>query len=762
VTIATNTPTFTWEPLGVLGVAYEIQVDDVPTFDTDDLVLNTTTFLETYTVSDTQPLADGTYYWRVRGFTAGPVNGPFSVTRIFTIDTTSGAPTPTPTPSPTPSPTATSQPSGPQPVITILSPENQDVFNSSPITVSGTVTRPSQVAMVTVNGFLAAVNGTDWVASVPVAEGVNVVEAIVKSTDNSVDNDVVNITVDTFAPQVAITNPDGQVTTGSVITVFGNVQDATVGTVDSTNVQVVVNGAPAQVSNRTFTVPNIPLAEGLNTITAVATDEAGNSSQMSIKVTRNTSLAESISLVSGDNQSAESGQMLADPLLVRMLRSDGTPIANREIVFRVVEGDGVVNTADRPAQVRAVAVMTDASGFASADFNLGSRAGSGIHKVRASSVGVATQVLFSASALPKGPYKVAVAGGNNQRGEVNAKLKFPLVAVVTDENHNPVEGVDLTFRVTQGSGMFDGQATEVIVQSDEDGRAIVQFTLGNRAGFDVHRVEVTFPGQQTLPAIFVASGFRASTNDENTLLSGLVLDNSNQPIEGVTISIDGFTDEALTNAQGQFTLSFAGPQYPVGHEHLHIDGTTATSALYPVLAFEIDIIRGVDNLLSSPVYLVPLDPAHAQLVSSIQGALFTLENVPGFSMTVKPGSAIFGDGSDSGFVSITQVHGDKVPMVPPNGMQWRFVITIQPANVVFNPPAPFTLPNLEGLPPGAKAELFSFDHDLGSFVSVGTGTVSEDGSVIASDPGFGIIKGGWHGGGNPPPPGGAGGGGGGY
>ena len=46
-------------------------------------------------------------------------------------------------------------------------------------------------------------------------------------------------------------------------------------------------------------------------------------------------------------------------------------------------------------------------------------------------------------------------------------------------------------------------------------------------------------------------------------------------------------------------------------------------------------------------------------------------------------------------------------------------------------------------------ELYSFDHDMGSFVATGTATVSEDGMVIRSDPGTGIIKGGWHCGGNP-------------
>src|SRR5262249_45586156 len=40
--------------------------------------------------------------------------------------------------------------------------------------------------------------------------------------------------------------------------------------------------------------------------------------------------------------------------------------------------------------------------------------------------------------------------------------------------------------------------------------------------------------------------------------------------------------------------------------------------------------------------------------------------------------------------------------------------------------------------------------------AIGTGTVSEDGAIIRSDPGVGVLKAGWHCGGNPNPTGSAG------
>ena len=44
-------------------------------------------------------------------------------------------------------------------------------------------------------------------------------------------------------------------------------------------------------------------------------------------------------------------------------------------------------------------------------------------------------------------------------------------------------------------------------------------------------------------------------------------------------------------------------------------------------------------------------------------------------------------------------------------------------------PAPITLPNLDGLPPGTVLPMFSFDHDVADFVPIGAGQVTPDGSV---------------------------------
>jgi hypothetical protein len=158
------------------------------------------------------------------------------------------------------------------------------------------------------------------------------------------------------------------------------------------------------------------------------------------------------------------------------------------------------------------------------------------------------------------------------------------------------------------------------------------------------------------------------------------------------------------------------------------------------------------------MYLQALDTVNQLCVSDTTGGTLTPPAFPGFSLTVAAGSATFPGGSRSGCISATPVNPDKVPMAPGFGQQPRFILTIQPVGTTFNPPAAMTIPNFEALPPRAVTELYSYDYDLAAFVAIGTGTVSVDGSVIASDLGVGVLKAGWHCGGPPAPPGQVGGG----
>ena len=346
-----------------------------------------------------------------------------------------------------------------------------------------------------------------------------------------------------------------------------------------------------------------------------------------------------------------------------------------------------------------------------------------------------------------------------------SRCRSRFIAVVVDDGNNRLGGVPVTFTVSEGGGSFDGQPS-VTVTTDPDGRVAATLTLGMQEGNANNLVEATFESNQGFPAAFTASG-RAPGDPAKTTITGVVLDNSNLPIPGVTVRAvhersarqrhrgrSTRCPAVQTDAQGQFTI----PQAPVGFVELLVDGSTAApTGTYPSLEYDMVTVAGQNNTVGLPIYLLPLKTANQLCVTDTTGGgTLTIPEAPGFSLTFGPGQVTFPGGSKTGCVSVTVVHRDKVPMVPGFGQQPRFIVTIQPAGAVFNPPAAITLPNVDGLKPRAVTEMYSFDHDISSFVAIGTGTVSDDGLVIRSNPGVGVLKAGWHCGGNPTTTGNAG------
>ena len=329
--------------------------------------------------------------------------------------------------------------------------------------------------------------------------------------------------------------------------------------------------------------------------------------------------------------------------------------------------------------------------------------------------------------------------------------------MVVDSGNNRLGNVPVTFAVQQGGGNFAGQTTYT-VNTDSDGRAAATLTLGLQEGNANNVVTATFPANQSFPATFTASG-RAPGSPANTTITGVVLDNSNVAIPGVTlraILTNVLTSNAnavasavtaQTDAQGQFSIKPA----PVGFVKLMVDGGTATrTGVYPSLEYDLVTVAGQTATVGQPIFLLPLNPANQLCVTAATGGgTLTIPEAPGFSLTFGPGQVTFPGGAKEGCVSVTVVHGDKVPMSPGFGQQPRFIVTIQPTGALFNPPAPITLPNVDGLKPRQVTEMYSFDHDIGSFVAIGTGTVSDDGLVLRSNQGVGVLKAGWHCGGNP-------------
>lgn len=629
----------------------------------------------------------------------------------------------------------------------IDSPVQQSLFGASPIALTGTLTGNAAVAC---NGVGATIGTGSFNANVPLQEGNTTIACVAQDNAGHVATATESVTLDSTPPRMVIQSPaDGSTVSASPIVVTGLVNDIVVGTVNGDQATVSCNGVTAPVSNRTFAAAGVLLSEGSNTVTCTGTDRAGNTASAMITVNLDTSVRARINQVSGDLQSGPIGTVLASPLVVSLTDDAGSPVPGKPVVFKVLENDGTVSGGGMSG--RSVAVTTDANGQAQVQFTLGTRAGAGNNQVQASVVGFSGQVVFCATATTAAAARIVVDSGNNQHGVVAQALPLPFTAIVIDQGSNRLPNVPVTFTVTQGGGSFAGQPA-VTANTDSDGRVQAVLTLGSQPGIGNNTAEASFPGNAGAAAVFVASG-EVAGDPADTSVSGVILDNTDMPVPGATLIIADTTLNTTSDQQGQFRITGV----PVGRVQLFIDGSTVQRpGTWPNLEFSLITVAGQDNTVErGAIYLLPLEISGGQpgenklCVDETHGGTITLSEVPGFSLTILPGSATFPNGLKQGCVTVTPVHPDKMPKVPNFGQQARFAVTIQPAGTIFNPPAPLAIPNAEGLAPGQKTDMYSYDHELEQFVSIGTGTVSDDGAAIRSDPGVGVIKAGWHCGGNP-------------
>lgn len=522
---------------------------------------------------------------------------------------------------------------------------------------------------------------------------------------------------------------------------------------------VTVNGEPAEVivgigNNGTFVRLGVPLAIGPNTISATATDKKGNTISREITVERIEipDDAHIMEVLSGNGQRGTVNEVLSDPVVVKVTRNNGSPFVNKLVNFMVTRSDGRLTPDGDGDGSLEFQVHTDANGFAQAFWKLGTDAGCGNNRIEATSEDIVGSTFFCASADPNNPKQINIGSGNNQRAEADGPAPEPLRVWVND-SCNGVEGVPVTFTTILGGGKVNG-ADSATVNTGITGHAEVNFTLGPDQGNNL--IEADFPGNPGNPAVFVVFGIvRDETQPTN--FSGIVLNNSSQPIGGATCSLVIGTDIlpliAETDYDGICTFDDITGSGPA---KLFVDGLTARAVngqpippgSFPALSFETIIVPNAANSLPTPVLLPALNPNNARTYDGTQDVELTVEGIDGLKMLVKAGSMTRADGtvpspSNPATLALNQVHFDDVPMPMPDGAAPPFAWTLQPAGATFDPPVEVTYPNMSGLPAGAIAYFLSFNHDTNRFEIVATGRVTDDGSEIIGDPGAGIMVAGW-------------------
>ncbi len=240
-----------------------------------------------------------------------------------------------------------------------------------------------------------------------------------------------------------------------------------------------------------------------------------------------------------------------------------------------------------------------------------------------------------------------------------------------------------------------------------------------------------------------------------TRISGRVLDIDQSPLAGMQVEIGAV--KGLTATDGSFTLNLGSGI--VVSDTLKVRGEKFTGArVYPFIAEKLplllqhDVYQGVNNVMSRPIFLPPLDMANAVLIDPTRDTLVTTAALPGMALKVDAGTLMNQQGTPfTGQLSITKVPVELTPAALPGNLFPDLVVTIQPGEMVFARPAPLTFPNSAGWAPGMLMDLWSINPVTGQFDDVGDMRVSVDGSIIETISG-GVRNSSWHFPSPPPPP----------
>ncbi len=185
---------------------------------------------------------------------------------------------------------------------------------------------------------------------------------------------------------------------------------------------------------------------------------------------------------------------------------------------------------------------------------------------------------------------------------------------------------------------------------------------------------------------------------------------------------------------------------------IHGDDAEIPGKEYPFVAEKLNLMlehpvyAGVENVIARPIYLPALDIAGGTAISASQDTTVSQEIAPGDEVTVavKAGTLLTREGNPfTGVLSVTEVPANLTPAALPANLIPDTVVTIQPADMVFTTPAPLTLPNRSGLPPGTRFDLWSINPTTGVFDDVGDMEASADGQSIVTISG-GIRNSSWH------------------
>ena len=155
-------------------------------------------------------------------------------------------------------------------------------------------------------------------------------------------------------------------------------------------------------------------------------------------------VATSITVSSGNNQSAAAGTQLPQALTALVVDQFGNPMSGNGVTFSDNGAGGSFSNG--------TAVVTGANGTASNSYTLPHTATA--VSISATASGVSSPASFSETAVAGPAANLAITGGNGQTAPNGTQLPQALVVLVTDQYGNPVAGVSVGYSDGGAGGTF--------------------------------------------------------------------------------------------------------------------------------------------------------------------------------------------------------------------------------------------------------------------------------------------------------------------
>ena len=226
------------------------------------------------------------------------------------------------------------------------------------------------------------------------------------------------------------------------------------------------------VARERWTLGTVAGAEQTVEVRAVDSESGAALTFATFHATANAGAATTMTIVSGDLQSAAAGSSLSDSLLVRVADRYDNPVQGLTVTWAVPSGAGTIAAATS---------TTSATGHASAKWTVGNTVGS--YQVRASLPTNASPAVapvdFRATVVAAAPAAIVLDSGLVATTAAGTRLQ--IVARVTDGFGNGVAWALVTFTQADGVRGVDTQPTSPYT-TDATGRVRVSWGVGTVAG----------------------------------------------------------------------------------------------------------------------------------------------------------------------------------------------------------------------------------------------------------------------------------------